>query len=125
MTRPKKITAAKIAAQLDPCRGNLAAVALRLTCSRRAIYDVVMRDEDLQLQLFQTREARVDLAESLLDKHLFADDWRAIAEVLHSSHGRKRGWGGQDDAELTDRVQALEDLAKLLELGAYDDAGGE
>ena len=121
MARPKRLTATRIAAEIEPSHGNLSKIARRLGVSRRAVYDVVMAEEQLQLELFQAREDRVDTAEDMLDERLARGFWPAITEVLHSSHGRKRGWGGVDSTLLEDRVAAIEHLAQLLRLGAYDE----
>lgn len=112
--RPRKLTAARIAAEIEPCHGILNRIARKLGVSRRAVYDVMMADEQLQLTLFQARESRLDDAETILDAALEAGERWAVLEVLHSTAGRRRGWGG-GDAEQEEHIKALEEALALIE----------
>jgi hypothetical protein len=115
MSRPKRVTAARIAAQIEPCHGILNRIARALGVSRRAVYDVVMRDETLQLDLHQAREARIDDAETMLEESFYAGKPWAILEVLHSAAGRRRGWGQTQLTDVLELVQGLKEEIALLE----------
>lgn len=129
-----KITVDGATDALMNCHGNILRAAMVLKVTRRALYDFIERNPELNDVRTAARESLLDVAEDQLASHIQQGEIRAITFYL-KTQGKDRGYterqeitgkdGGsilarQEAASLTDLSPA--DLAKLIQEGL---AGGK
>ena len=99
------------------CCGNYASTAEALGVTRKNVVDRVQSDPELQEIRNDFIEARIDKAESVVDKALDADDATTARWVLGTA-GKDRGWAGR--TEITDpngeplHTGAIDRLAAII-----------
>lgn len=113
--RGKKIlTDRTVEAALLKCRGNYAAAAKALGVTRQAVSKYVKERPELLEAVNDQREARIDRAESALDKAIDRGAPWAISLTLRTQ-GKERGW--VERQEVTGKngtpIHPPRDLSKL------------
>jgi len=102
----------KIEQALLRCRGNITAAAAALKTARKTIHLRINQSPRLQAVLEDCREARLDNAESALDKAVDAGEGWATCFLLKTL-GKSRGYVERQEVEHQGglRVEVVEELA--------------
>jgi hypothetical protein len=103
---PKRHSDEKIMEALDIHRGNVCRAAKALGYHHSSLRKRISKTPELQEYLTKVREANLDLAESLLWKHIEEkENLQALLEYL-KAQGKKRGYGNQSiDMTMDAKVQ--------------------
>lgn len=98
MTRPRRINPDAVWEALENSDGSVLAAAGQLECTPRHIYNIINEDEGGQ-ERYQAlrraaREARLDLAEDVVDAHVKGMSLKAATFELRQ-RGKDRGYGNR------------------------------
>ena len=115
-----KMTKRVIVEQLRKFRGNISAVARSLGVTRQAVAYRIERDDRLKREVIAAREARLDDAESSLDRAVLEGEGWAVCFFL-KTQGRGRGYverldvGNATEQQIDEAIAA--ELARLALAG--------
>src|SRR5262249_35192224 len=93
-------TIEQIADALKAMNGNISAAARSLGLCRSAVWDRITKSSTLQQVCHDARQARVDIAESSLDRAVLAGEAWAVSLILRTL-GRDRGYGDTVDVNVS------------------------
>lgn len=111
----QRYTVEQVSDALRATRGNLLAASRQLGCDRHTVARYVERFSGCEEAMREGREMRIDLAESVLDKALFAEEAWAVQLVLRTI-GKGRGYterlehtgDGGGPIQMTDPLDGLD-----------------
>lgn len=94
-------------------KGNMAAVARSFGVTRQAVFNFVEEHPDLKAIALEMREARIDHAESSLDKAVAKCQAWAVSLMLRTQ-GRSRGYGDHIDLSRDVADMTNEELLAII-----------
>lgn len=104
--RGNRVRVTDILPIVEPCRGNISAIARALGASRQTVYRRIAQSPQLQAAIESAREARIDDAESQLDAAVDRGEPWAVSLLLRTL-GRDRGYGDRAEVDLNTQVEVV------------------